>query len=461
MLNEFLIGMRGNELAVMNQAALIRLNQGIDLETAMKFAAYLAVMAEAAGEGKLPPFDDYMYAIENDLDAPTPRPKDVPPVTEDRTTGLSFRSLRQANMARLPQFKNNKGEPAHSRADGYDWSINDWLTAVVGEIGEFANNAKKLLRGDLSVKEFDVVGAKELADVQIYLDLLAYRCGFNLAAITVAKFNETSHKVESDVRLDEVTGEFYQELPRTQHATIKTGDGRTEIFPYKVEIHEGGPEPVSKELSELQSEQEVIFKTFYGYADPFSVSIRTEEEFTEAGGKSLAWGNTWKRIQAPNAEAAAKIMRYMQPALDHDKPIRKAFEEFDLARLDVIAKPFPAVKPSCDDLDLMSVNSMLFRIANPDDSLKERAPFYGTWYINGICSVLTEEQFSGIVASQSENYLPIYAQSLKEAGDIIRKWSLAAYDVCYGPIEYLAQFYQRGSVGMGARPPGKPNPNRS
>lgn len=38
---------------------------------------------------------------------------------------LTFAELREANIARLPQFKNKHGEPAHSQPDGSDWSISD------------------------------------------------------------------------------------------------------------------------------------------------------------------------------------------------------------------------------------------------------------------------------------------------------------------------------------------------
>lgn len=50
--------------------------------------------------------------------------------------GLSFNTLRGANKARLPQFKNAKGELAHSEPDGSDWTLGEWCTAVAGELGE-------------------------------------------------------------------------------------------------------------------------------------------------------------------------------------------------------------------------------------------------------------------------------------------------------------------------------------
>jgi NTP pyrophosphatase (non-canonical NTP hydrolase) len=114
---------------------------------------------------------------------------------------LTFDKLRSANLRRLSQFKNSLGEPAHGKADGSDWDRAAWLEAVVGEIGEYANFSKKFRRGDISYNEFMLNARKELADVQIYLDLLAYQLGIDLGAATRAKFNETSAKIGVKVKL--------------------------------------------------------------------------------------------------------------------------------------------------------------------------------------------------------------------------------------------------------------------
>lgn len=115
------------------------------------------------------------------------------------TDGLSFNTLRAANMARLPQFKNSKGEPAHAEPDGSDWSPAQWLQAMVGEVGEFANLRKKFERGDITEAEFQESAKKEIADIQIYLDLLAFRLDINLGEAVKAKFNEVSKRVGSTV----------------------------------------------------------------------------------------------------------------------------------------------------------------------------------------------------------------------------------------------------------------------
>jgi NTP pyrophosphatase (non-canonical NTP hydrolase) len=131
----------------------------------------------------------------------------LPPVVNDafgrnKPTGLTFDRLRAANTARLPLFKNKHGDPAHSEPDGSDWSPAQWLQAVVGELGEYANLRKKYERGDIGLEEFLQEAHDELADVQTYLDLLAFRLGIDLGAATVDKFNRVSKRVGCDVRLE-------------------------------------------------------------------------------------------------------------------------------------------------------------------------------------------------------------------------------------------------------------------
>jgi len=115
------------------------------------------------------------------------------------TDGLTFNTLREANTRRLPQFKNAKGEPAHSKQDGSDWSLNDWLTAVAGELGEAANLLKKIRRGDFGINQARPELSDELADVVTYLDILAKQCGIDLGQATITKFNRVSERVGSNV----------------------------------------------------------------------------------------------------------------------------------------------------------------------------------------------------------------------------------------------------------------------
>lgn len=90
--------------------------------------------------------------------------------------GLTFGALTGASIARLPEFKNRHGGLAHSKADGSDWSPSQWLQAVIGELGEFASFRVAFEAGELTFEEYKEKAAKELADVQCYLAILAKRC---------------------------------------------------------------------------------------------------------------------------------------------------------------------------------------------------------------------------------------------------------------------------------------------
>lgn len=92
----------------------------------------------------------------------------------------TFTALREANIARLPRFKNKLGEPAHSQPDGSDWALSTWCNAVLGELGELANLIKKVERGDLTLEAARNDLRFECADVLTYLDILAFRLGVDL-----------------------------------------------------------------------------------------------------------------------------------------------------------------------------------------------------------------------------------------------------------------------------------------
>ena len=117
----------------------------------------------------------------------------------DTAPSLTFGDLRLANSLRLPQFRNAKGERAHARADGSDWSLNDWCLAVLGELGEAANLLKKVRRGDMDLAAARPALADEFADVAIYLDLLAMQAGIDLGAAVVDKFNRKSRQVGATI----------------------------------------------------------------------------------------------------------------------------------------------------------------------------------------------------------------------------------------------------------------------
>lgn len=123
----------------------------------------------------------------------------TPGITEIKP--LTFLALREANRKRLPLFKDKHGNICHKIPNVTDWTIDQCHTATSGELGEFANLVKKLNRGDLTDGEFRILAAKELADVNTYLDILADRCGINLANAIMEKFNEVSVRVGCDIRL--------------------------------------------------------------------------------------------------------------------------------------------------------------------------------------------------------------------------------------------------------------------
>ncbi|HTV47388.1 MAG TPA: MazG-like family protein [Phycisphaerae bacterium] len=114
---------------------------------------------------------------------------------------LTFDALRTANVQRLPLFKNSRNQPAHTVADGSDWPLDAWSNALAGEVGEAANIIKKMRRGDLHHVDDRQLLADELADVAIYLDLLAYRAGIDLGAAVRDKFNRKSRQVGCDVMI--------------------------------------------------------------------------------------------------------------------------------------------------------------------------------------------------------------------------------------------------------------------
>jgi NTP pyrophosphatase (non-canonical NTP hydrolase) len=99
-----------------------------------------------------------------------------------------------------------------TRADawhkGQQWSTSDWAVALAGEVGEACNIIKKMNRERdnlLGNKDSDVklewALAMELADIFIYLDLLATHCSIDLANAIRTKFNATSEKFGFEERI--------------------------------------------------------------------------------------------------------------------------------------------------------------------------------------------------------------------------------------------------------------------
>jgi len=109
--------------------------------------------------------------------------------------GLTFVEFRDANIKRL--FNTEKFKRC------IEWTSDQWLKAFIGEVGELCNIDKKVDRGDYDGREREALAEmeKEFADIQTYLDLWAWSKSVDLTRATVAKFNEVSDRVGSDVKL--------------------------------------------------------------------------------------------------------------------------------------------------------------------------------------------------------------------------------------------------------------------
>lgn len=127
------------------------------------------------------------------------------------TNGISFNLIREANKKRLEEASKNKN---HKFYKSTKWTESQWLKAVLGELGEYANLSKKYDRGDFSEKEFKVEAAKELADVLIYLDILADKIGVNLGQASKDKFNEVSYRVNSNIEIGDDNDWHYTREPK-------------------------------------------------------------------------------------------------------------------------------------------------------------------------------------------------------------------------------------------------------
>lgn len=121
--------------------------------------------------------------------------------TTNAAKALTFADLRAANVARCLKW-----HPMGLSS----WSPSDWMTAIVGELGELASLVKmrNRERDGLPGNRFSPVDkqlADEAADVAIYLDLFCAEQEIDLAAAIVSKFNEVSERVGFPDRLPPAT----------------------------------------------------------------------------------------------------------------------------------------------------------------------------------------------------------------------------------------------------------------
>jgi NTP pyrophosphatase (non-canonical NTP hydrolase) len=118
---------------------------------------------------------------------PPPDEQIVPPAP------LTFATVSRANRLRCerwhPGFPNDK-----------IWNGGDWGNALAGETGEACNIVKKLRRLEAGYPDRDHKEsadrladlANEIADVYLYLDLLAQYYGLSVEACLPPKFNAVS-----------------------------------------------------------------------------------------------------------------------------------------------------------------------------------------------------------------------------------------------------------------------------
>lgn len=109
---------------------------------------------------------------------------------------LTFDHVHDVNGERCARW--HPGYPGGDET----WSGADWANALTGEVGEACNVIKKLRRIDIGQPgvmdppeaELRSMLADELADVFLYLDLLAGYYGVDLPAAIASKFNRVSER---------------------------------------------------------------------------------------------------------------------------------------------------------------------------------------------------------------------------------------------------------------------------
>ena len=108
---------------------------------------------------------------------------------------MRFADFSEANRARCES-------PQGFKHPLQGWSLSDWMTATLGELGEAANVAKKLNRvrdGVPGNKETEAeLRAKlkrEIGDTFVYLDLLAQAAGFTIEDAAREVFNSKSVEI--------------------------------------------------------------------------------------------------------------------------------------------------------------------------------------------------------------------------------------------------------------------------
>jgi len=88
------------------------------------------------------------------------------------------------------------------------WTTSDWFLALLGELGEAANIAKKLNRvrdgipgNKLSKQKLEEMLRNELGDSFVYLDLLAQSLGVKIGEAAADVFNAKSRELGCPIQM--------------------------------------------------------------------------------------------------------------------------------------------------------------------------------------------------------------------------------------------------------------------
>jgi NTP pyrophosphatase (non-canonical NTP hydrolase) len=144
-------------------------------------------------------FDDNGEVDDAEVDKLIAYGKFAPPVSALRE--LTFAEFARINRQRCesPDGFNHKLE---------SWSTSDWFLALLGELGEAANIAKKLNRvrdgipgNKISKKELQDKLRQELGDAFVYLDLLCQSVGIEIESAAVEVFNAKSQELGCPIRI--------------------------------------------------------------------------------------------------------------------------------------------------------------------------------------------------------------------------------------------------------------------
>lgn len=107
--------------------------------------------------------------------------------------------MKTYSIKKLQKKMKERGFIIHPKC--LEWTYDQWLTALTGEVGELANEFKKINRGKKTLEEAKPEIAKEMADIFSYLLMLCNYFDVDLHDTTVDKFNEVSDRFGSDFKL--------------------------------------------------------------------------------------------------------------------------------------------------------------------------------------------------------------------------------------------------------------------